>query len=211
MELTQEQKNQIDSKLNFLETKLNMPPIGKYTIPEDVYVVLKNDLFNRYSILILANSMMRHMRLPYEPIDLNINVDRSLNRNVSYRPTGEYVYYGVSGKNQINLTLVPEDTPESVCALLSHEMSHHYLYGKHIMTEPELENEILTDIGGVYFGFAMYMLPRYAENVSPVLSFSQIRKLMNSVPTIGYINKSQMKYAMRRCDEIRRRYRDMNR
>ena len=208
MDTSSEKIRVIEDKINLLQQKLNMPPLGKYTIPEDIKRRLDENCFERGNVIMLVNSMMSHMRLPFEQIDLRINVDRSPDRNIRYRPSGEYVFYGVPGRNQIGITLTPEDNAESVAAILSHEMSHHYLYHNWIVTKPELDNEIFTDVAGVYFGFAVYMLGRYAENVKQNLSARELFARRNTPNTIGYIDREQIKYAMRRCDEIRRAYRN---
>ena len=208
MAISAERAQKIDEKMNILRTRLNIPPIGKYTMPEDVRAKLTENVFDKDNVMLLVNSMMAHMRLPYERINLGIYVDRSPDRNIRYRPTGEYVFYGVPGQNQINITLTPEDTPDTVAALLSHEMSHHHLYGKGIFTQPDSENEILTDVAGVYFGFAVYMLERYADSVVRSVSFAEMMRLRDKAPAIGYIDKEQIRYAMRKCDEMRRAYRN---
>lgn len=204
MAISPEKAKVIDDKLRILQDKLGFPPIGKYTIPPEIKAALDTDCLDRRNVLGLANSMMRHMRLPFEVLDLNITIDRSPDRNIKHRPAGEYVYYGVPGRNQIILNLTPEDTAESVAALLSHEMSHHHLYHKWIRISPDLDNEILTDVGAVYFGFAMYMLERYSTSVSRNVSFFELQRLKNKPATIGYIDLEQVRYAMRRCDELRR-------
>ena len=150
MDTSSEKIRVIEDKINLLQQKLNMPPLGKYTIPEDIKRRLDENCFERGNVIMLVNSMMSHMRLPFEQIDLKINVDRS----------------------------------------------------------PELDNEIFTDVAGVYFGFAVYMLGRYAENVKQNLSARELFARRNTPNTIGYIDREQIKYAMRRCDEIRRAYRN---
>ena len=185
-----------------------MPPIGKYTIPAGIKERLDRDCLDRSNVMLLVNSMMGHMKMPFEVIDLNITVDRSADRNIRYKPAGEYVFYGIPGRNQINLCLTEEDNSESVAALLSHEMSHHYLYHKWVKLDNERENEVLTDFGAVYFGFAVYMLYRYSDSLVRHVSFRDMVGLMNKAPTIGYITKDQIRYAMRKCDELRRAARE---
>lgn len=210
MAISQERAKVIDDKLNILQQRLQIPPMGKFTIPAVVKEKLDDSCLDRGNVLMLVNSMMGHMRMPYEMIDLNITVDRSADRNIRYKPAGEYVFYGVPGRNQINLCLTEEDTPETVAALLSHEMSHHYLYSKWIKIDPDSENEIFTDVAAVYFGFATYMLQRYSDSVVRRVSFREMMGLLNKPQTIGYIDKEQIRYAMRRCDELRRAAREKN-
>ena len=210
MAISTDRAKAIDEKLDILQQRLGFPPIGKYTIPENIRQRLNENCLDRNNVLMLINSMMGHMHLPYEEIDLNITIDRSADRNVRFKPLGEYVFYGVPGQNQINITLTEEDTADSVAALLSHEMSHHHLYHKWIVIQPELENEIFTDIAAVYFGFAMYMLERYSDSVVKHVSFFEMMSMRNKVQTIGYIDKEQIRYTMRKCDELRRAAREKN-
>ena len=210
MAISTDRAKAIDEKLDILQQRLGFPPIGKYTIPENIRQRLNENCLDRNNVLMLINSMMGHMHLPYEEIDLNITIDRSADRNVRFKPLGEYVFYGVPGQNQINITLTEEDTADSVAALLSHEMSHHHLYHKWIVIQPELENEIFTDIAAVYFGFAMYMLERYSDSVVKHVSFFEMMSMRNKVQTIGYIDEEQIRYTMRKCDELRRAAREKN-
>ena len=210
MAISTDRAKAIDEKLDILQQRLGFPPIGKYTIPENIRQRLNENCLDRNNVLMLINSMMGHMHLPYEEIDLNITIDRSADRNVRFKPLGEYVFYGVPGQNQINITLTEEDTADSIAALLSHEMSHHHLYHKWIVIQPELENEIFTDIAAVYFGFAMYMLERYSDSVVKHVSFFEMMSMRNKVQTIGYIDKEQIRYTMRKCDELRRAAREKN-
>ena len=208
MAITADRARIIDEKIDILQSKLNMPPLGKYTIPDNIKQRLDEDCLSRENVLMLVNSMMSHMRLPFEAIDLNITIDRSADRNIRYKPMGEYVFYGVPGRNQINLCLTEEDTAETVAALLSHEMSHHHLYHKWIRIEPDGDNEILTDVGAVYFGFAVYMLERYSDSLVTHVSFFDLMSMRNKPSKMGYIDKEQIRYAMRRCDELRRTARE---
>ena len=89
-------------------------------------------------------------------------------------------------------------------------MSHHHLYNKWIVIQPELENEIFTDIAAVYFGFAVYMLERYSDSVVKHVSIFEMMSMRNKVQTIGYIDKEQIRYAMHKCDELRRAARGKN-
>ena len=52
MDTSSEKIRVIEDKINLLQQKLNMPPLGKYTIPEDIKRRLDENCFSHVSAAI---------------------------------------------------------------------------------------------------------------------------------------------------------------
>lgn len=68
---------------------------------------------------------------------------------------------GTYYKGTINISDINTRTTSEVIAVLIHECMHHILFSKNIRINNTFENELLTDIACLYYGFGDYINSGY--------------------------------------------------
>ena len=104
------------------------------------------------------------------------------------------------GRARIQIDINEHYTPETVFAITCHECMHHYLGNRHISLPDKNENEVLTDVATIFFGFGGYM----AEGYRPIEYYPEPdqRRTM----TVGYVDFITIMELKEKTERIRGNY-----
>ena len=70
---------------------------------------------------------------------------------------GVYDNKSFFGYKNISINIKPDYSVETIIYTVAHECMHKFLFHNKIVLENEMENEILTDIAVIYFGFGLFL------------------------------------------------------
>lgn len=184
----------LDSKIKLLFDSLGQPYNDFILDDEDIFYFVNNQ-YNYNAISFVIHKIMAHLKMPYTYFDIKIFVDDEEN---NINPGS---YSNISGKPTIIIRLKKTYSYEQIIAVLCHECMHHFLFNKNIKIEPETENEILTDVATIYFGFYLYMNQGYQEKIQETTVLNTIKK---ETTKIGYIDIFQIDYVYSIVKELKR-------
>ena len=152
---------------------------GTYRVPQDILVQLQNNLYDEVTLKRLLCSICAHYGINGEYIRLVTEEKRETDYAGNIATNGAFT--------TIKLELKPGYTLDAVIAILVHEATHLHLFYKGIRLKNEWENEILTDVACVYYGFGEYMYKGYSV-LRGEFAFSYQK--------VGYITQDDVKYIM---------------
>ena len=123
------------------------------------------------------------------------NVSLHLYEPAQDKPPGQITK--VENGYAIEIYMDPYKNIDALVAVLIHEFCHFYLEQNRVRYDLTRDNEILTDVSAVYFGFGEYMCRGYRLTGHAV-------KGVNHWQSVGYIDVQEIKYAMQKCfEEVR--------
>lgn len=152
---------------------------GTYQVPADILLQLENNLYDEVVLKKLLCSICGHFGINGEYIRLVTESKRETEYAGNIATNGAFT--------TIKLELKPGYTLDAVIAILIHEAAHLHLFYKGIRFRNEWENEILTDVATVYYGFGEYMYKGYSV-LRGEFAFTYQK--------VGYITQDDVKYIM---------------
>jgi len=100
------------------------------------------------------------------------------------------------GKKQVFIEISEEilKFEDAILAILAHEITHEYLYINNISFSNKYENEVLTDIAAIFFGFGKLMLNGSEnENIWENYYFGGSTTITDKLG-IGYLDRSKLAF-----------------
>ncbi len=117
-----------------------------YKAPDELMSRLKKNMRDEEVLNELAKDIATFCNV--DPSKMNIKVQNDL-----IEAAGTYN----TEDNEINISFANTRTPSEVLAVLIHECMHYILRQKNLWLESREENEYMTDIACLYFGFTEYI------------------------------------------------------
>ncbi len=190
----------IKQRINFLDKKLKEIGYiykGEFKVPKN----LKREIiYSRYSertLRKLFSKITEHMGITENGVDFEItNKVHRDGRENDKTFTGLYEEEKETNNKKISVFIYSDYTYEMVLSILIHESTHYFLLSNGIRLEDNRENEYLTDIATVYFGFGKYMIEGYKQN-KKILYEGEFKRVTTS-EKIGYLNYRDIKYIMKK-------------
>jgi hypothetical protein len=95
------------------------------------------------------------------------------------------------------------DFDEAVIAVLSHELTHRYLYKFGIRESNTEENEILTDVAAVYLGLGKIMLNGCHDEIIRHVQRDTGPATISHKVKVGYITREELAFVYELCGAMR--------
>lgn len=149
-----------------------------YKAPDELMARLKKNMRDEEVLNELAKDIVTFCKV--DPSKMNIRVQNDL-----IEAAGTYN----TEDNEINISFANTRTPSEVLAVLIHECMHYILFEKNLVMDNREENEYMTDIACLYFGFTEYINRGYI--LVGYLKRNEIRTVKRMIKDIKDINNSQ--------------------
>ncbi len=177
----------IDAALSLLNETFHCP-FPHYQIPDEIHMILRREPRSEYGLQLFLQSIAQHCDYHRHQLELHIynQEEGAAPGRISYRGGNRYV---------IELHMAADCRRETIMAVLIHEFCHFYLDQHGIGYEVTRENEILTDVSSVYFGFGNFMRAGYRPSV-------ETGSGNNHLYWVGYICVSEIDYAEAVCEKM---------
>ncbi len=196
--LSNEEINKTIEYLNENLPKIGYKYKGEFVIPEDLRRELVYAKYDEKRLRKLFKLITEHMGISDEGVEFDI-------RNVSNKPgkyAGLYHEETETTAKKISVFIKPDYSYETVLSIFIHESTHYFLMSNGIRLQDRKQNEYLTDLTTVYTGFGKYMLEGYKQ--SKKLVFNGEFKRGTAYYKVGYINYSDVKYAIKKLKHARK-------
>lgn len=213
----------LDEKIAFLNERFKRP-LPNYVMSYELENELLNNRFNEKAISHLVFDLMRHLKMPFQVIKIVITADNNPMKrcqvivdkdgnarfsDASETPSvaGQYVSTGFVSR-EIRINMKEGYNFHTVAAIICHEITHHYLFGRNVRLSDTDENERLTDLAAVYLGFGLYMLlgykPYKVDRTSTNGSAGTVTKTISY--SVGYLKPEQIGYAIKKTNQLRKSF-----
>ena len=135
----------------------------------------------------LASVIVRHLKLPEGSILVNYRKSLSHAGQVELTPENEYL---------IELNARYKENQRDIAAILSHEITHVFLYRAGLFFPNEYDNEILTDTASVYLGVGWLSLNAYRLKETQESNSSGQSYIRYQEERLGYLTPEEFGYVL---------------
>ena len=179
----------IDKHINVLSNILNESFLESnhffYEPTQKVYDRLKSDEEEDVqSIVIEISRKLNISPVPFVSYEWGLKMDPNV--------AGEIRSYNQQYHIRIPLYYVGKQ--HAIGTIIAHEMSHAFLFSKHIGIENNHENEMFTDLAAIYIGLGKLLL----NGLNNIL-----HEYSNDGYTLCYLEPNLLYYAYKKVNEIR--------
>lgn len=188
---------ELDEKLRYLYQGLGRLPYAPYEMSPFVKMRLQDIWTDETVIHELVLDIMKHLGMPADSVKVHVTFipDELVQETVGNFEEG-------ASHNEIWISIKRRYSLENILSIVCHECSHHVLYSHDLEFADPTENEILTDVAAMYFGFGAYMLEGYQPSTVKTSYLDENGKKMQKLTYIkvGYLDTKQLKFIQQRIN-----------
>lgn len=169
----------IDSCIERL-SKTFMKPYDEFIVPEDIISILEREPYSEYALNLFLQKVAAHLGYSRQSLVLRTFPEKKGTAPGRISKLGSTFLMELHMSRQANVY--------NILAVIVHEFCHFFLDSNGIKLVNTLENEILTDVASVYFGFFSIMREGYRPTF-------RMKDGKNEWCRIGYVDVRGLEYA----------------